>query len=370
MDPKAVFCPNLACPARGQVGRGTIVIHSQQEQRYKWNQCGRTFAATSGTAFDRLRTAVDLVVLGVTLLAHGCPVQAIVAAFGVDERPVVAWQARAGAQGERVHQHLVVQPRDLGQVQADELCVNQQGQRVWMALAIQVPTRRWLGGAISATRDGRLIAQLVATIRACALGRPLLIAVDGLSSYVTAIQAAFREPIPTGRRGRPRLRPWNDIGIGQVIKHRAGRRVVSVTRRIVQGRATLVARLIHQTQGHGGLNTAYIERRNAPFRARVAALGRRTRALARRTATLEAGMYLIGTVYNFCTAHDSLRLDGIIGGHKWLPRTPAMAAGLTDHCWSVQELLAYRVPPPRWTPPTRRGRPSKELQRLIAQWCS
>ncbi|MCZ7567369.1 MAG: hypothetical protein M5U01_02060 [Ardenticatenaceae bacterium] len=256
MDPKAVFCPNLECPARGQVGRGTIVIHSQKEQRYKWNQCGRTFAASTGTAFYRLRTAVDLVVLVVTLVAYGCPIQAIVKAFGLDERTVRDWVLRAGAHGERVPQPLVVHPRDLGQVPADELCVKQQGQRVWLASALQGPTRLWLGGVISARRDGTLIAQLVATIRAGALGRPLLIAVDGLSRYLTAIQAAFRAPIPTGTRGRPRLRPWNDLCIGQVIKPRAGRRVVRVTRRLVQGRAALVERLIHQTQGHGGLNTA------------------------------------------------------------------------------------------------------------------
>ncbi|MCZ7567368.1 MAG: hypothetical protein M5U01_02055 [Ardenticatenaceae bacterium] len=98
-------------------------------------------------------------------------------------------------------------------------------------------------------------------------------------------------------------------------------------------------------------------------------MGRRTRALARQTTTLTAGMDLIGTISNFCTEHESLRLEGLIGGRKWLPRTPAMAAGITDQRWSVQELRADRVPPPQWTPPRRRGRPSKEIKRLIAQWC-
>jgi transposase len=49
---------------------------------------------------------------------------------------------------------------------------------------------------------------------------------------------------------------------------------------------------------------------------------------------------------------------------------PAMAAGITDHCWSVHELLSYHVPPPRWTPPTQRGRPSRVFQRLVERWCS
>jgi hypothetical protein len=79
-------------------------------------------------------------------------------------------------------------------------------------------------------------------------------------------------------------------------------------------------------------------------------------------------MYLTGTVYNFCTEHASLRIAGLIGGHKWLGRTPAMAANLTDHCWTMEELLHYHVPPPRWTPPKQRGRPSQALKALIKRW--
>lgn len=75
----------------------------------------------------------------------------MVMGFGLDERTVRVWWLRAGAQGERVHQQLGVQPRDLGQ--ADELCVKQHGQRVWLAAVIQVPTRLRLGGR-SAPRAG------------------------------------------------------------------------------------------------------------------------------------------------------------------------------------------------------------------------
>jgi hypothetical protein len=110
------------------------------------------------------------------------------------------------------------------------------------------------------------------------------------------------------------------------------------------------------------INTAYIERLNATFRERLASLTRRGRALARRTLTLQQGMYLIGTVYNFCTPHTSLAQAG---GKT----TPAMAAGITDHCWSMPELLSYHVPPPRWTPPKHRGRPSHALQRITKRWC-
>jgi transposase-like protein len=107
MAPQTQFCPNPACPARGQRGQGNISIHSQKEQRYVCATCGRTFAATRGTLHSRLRTAPAVVTQVVTMLCHGCPPRAIVAAFGLDERTVAAWQQRAGTHCQRVHEHLV-----------------------------------------------------------------------------------------------------------------------------------------------------------------------------------------------------------------------------------------------------------------------
>src|ERR1700675_452234 len=112
MDPTTVFCPNLACPARGQTGQGNIGIHSQKEPRFICHACHKTFSATKGMAFSRLRTAAETVALVVTLLAHGCPVQAMVAACGFDERTVADWWARSGRQGQAVQECLVEQPRD------------------------------------------------------------------------------------------------------------------------------------------------------------------------------------------------------------------------------------------------------------------
>ncbi len=87
---------------------------------------------------------------------------------------------------------------------------------------------------------------------------------------------------------------------------------------------------------------------------------RRTRAAARHKATLEGGMWLVGTVYNFCWAHRSLRLVGDAAAERrWVERTPAQAAGLTDHRWSLYELLLFAVPPA--TVPKRRGRRPKWL---------
>jgi transposase-like protein len=102
MDPARTFCPNLAWAARGPTGQGNIGIHSRKEQRCIGTECHKTFTATKGTAMYRLRTSAETVSLVVTLMAHGCPLQASVVAFGYDERTVACGLARAGCQGPAV----------------------------------------------------------------------------------------------------------------------------------------------------------------------------------------------------------------------------------------------------------------------------
>jgi len=130
MAPTTTFCPNQRCPARGQTGQGNIGIHAQKAQRSICHACHKTFSARTGPVFYRLRTSAETVMLVGILLAHGCPLQAIVAAFGFDERTIADWGARSGHQGQAVHEYLVEQPRDWGQGQADELRVKQQGGMV------------------------------------------------------------------------------------------------------------------------------------------------------------------------------------------------------------------------------------------------
>lgn len=373
MNPQALFCPNLGCPARGQTGKGNIHVHSQKEERWICEVCERTFTTSKGTLFYRLRSDPTIVMYVIVLLAYGCPVQAVVKAFGLDERTVRNWHARAGKHCQKVHEHFVENSQqDLQQVQADEMKVKTQKGAYWMAMALAVPTRLWLGGVLSANRDLELIQALVAKVRAIALCRPLVLAVDGLSIYITAFRLAFRSKLPRrpGQGGRCKLIAWPDIAIVQVIKLR-GKAVFTVERRIVQGSQAMVENLIQATQkGKGMINTAYIERLNATFRQRLNHLVRRTRTLARRSDTLLAGMYLVGCFYNFCDFHHSLRLKLFVGSfsYHWVQRTPAIAAQLTDHRWTPAELLTFKVPPPPWKLPALHGRPSKTLLQLAHHW--
>jgi len=307
---------------------------------------------------EGLRKPTELIVVVITLLAYGCPIQAIVHAFGLDERTVARWRDRAGQHCQKLHQAIVEQAAlDLVHVQADEIRVKGRRMTAWMGLAMMVPTRLWLAGVVSGSRDTRLADQLLRQVRACCRAlRPVLICTDGWAAYPNSIRRAFREKVKrTVGRGRTALQAWPEILIATVIKHTKKRRVVEITRRMTQGSLERAQQLLTQSKGGSVLNTAFIERLNATFRERLATLTRRCRHAAHRLEALETGMYLSGCVYNFCVAHDELSSSKHVGSAC----TPAMAAGLTDRVWNVKDVLTFQVAPVPWVEPKRRGRPRK-----------
>jgi len=356
MDASNQFCPNLACSARGQIGTGNIRIHDRKRQRYRCRTCGHTFSARRGTMLEGLRKPSELIIIVVTLLAYGCPIQAIVHAFGVDERTVAAWRDRAGRHCEQVH-HAVVEVGhlDLLHVQADEIRVKGRAMIAWMGLALMVSTRLWLGGVVSLKRDTALAERLMHHVRACSQAAcAVLVATDGWNAYPKAVMRAFREKVKrTLGRGRACLQVWPQLMIATVIKRTEKQRVVEVLRQMTLGTLAQATQVLETSQGGTTLNTAFIERFNGTMRERLATLTRKCRHAAARVSALQAGMYLIGCTYNVCVPHQELSSARHVG----YPCTPAMAAGLTDHIWSVAEVLTYKVAPAPWVEPKRRGRP-------------
>ncbi len=357
MDTSKQFCPNVACCARGQIGAGNIRIHDRKRQRYRCTRCKQTFSARRGTMLEGLRKPMELVMIVVTLLSYGCPIQAIVQAFGLDERTVASWRDRAGKHCQLVHQALVAHGQlDAQHVQVDEIRVKGRGMIAWMGLALMVPTRLWLAGVVSVQRDRRLADRLMQQVRACCRRlQALLVATDGWAAYPGSIQRAFREKVKrTAGRGRACLQVWPELCIATVIKRTEKRRVVEVTRKMTLGTLQQANKLLQASLGGSVLNTAFIERFNGTMRERLAALTRKCRHAAQRLETLETGMYLLGCTYNFCWPHQELSKTK----HYGRACTPAMAAELTDHIWSVGELLTYKVAPAPWIEPkqTRRRR--------------
>ena len=256
------------------------------------------------------------------------------AAFGLDERTVAAWQRKAGQHAKAVQEQVVGRGQvDLGQVQADELYVKTQGGTVWVATAISVFSRLFLWGAIAPQRDEKLVTQLSRTCGAV----PSLGSGSLGGGWLPSWNHRRAQGLPLVAAHRPAWWPSAgiaraDLHIVQVVKQYRQRQVSGIERRLMHGCLARAQTIMRMTQvGWGLINTAYVERLNATWRTWSPALTRRSRTPTRHTAELEAALFCTGGVYNFCRIHATL--DG----------TPAMAADLTDHVWSIDEFLRYRV---------------------------
>ncbi|MBM4459664.1 MAG: hypothetical protein FJ011_18200 [Chloroflexi bacterium] len=272
LHPELVTCPH--CQQTGRIG-----IHGRSERRFICHACQRTFAESHGTPLHDLKYPVWVGVLVLTLLAHGCPVVAIVAAFLLDERTILAWQSKAETHAEQVQAAVVCNGGvELGQVQAAELCVNTQHGKVWMATAMSVFARLFLWGEacpergrrVSAHRDTPLLDKVFAKVRRAAKGvQPVLVAVAGLAAYPKVILRQFSDSVRSGKVGRPPRVPWADRHIVQVVKSHSGRMLTAIERRVVHGCRQRVDELMALSQCQlGRINTAFIERLNATLRLR------------------------------------------------------------------------------------------------------
>jgi transposase-like protein len=224
MDPTTTCCPHQPCPARGQTGQGHLGIHSHKDKRCICHACHKTFRPRKGTVFYRLRTSAETGVIVVTLRAPGCPVHAIGAACGFDERTVTGGWARSGRQGQAGHASLVAPPRALGQVQADALRIKKQGGLVWMAMAMMGQTRLWLGGEGRALRTAPAPAAHRRGAALCGTSSP-----GGLYRWLGGLQPGHagdlsraRASGPGGRATAAAVAPWLDRPGRQALCAAAG----------------------------------------------------------------------------------------------------------------------------------------------------
>jgi hypothetical protein len=184
---------------------------------------------------------------------------------------------------------------------------------------------------------------------------------DGFRDYMTALLTHYGHWVqPPRRQGqgpwpKPHWMPLPQLLYAQVVKTTRRRRLVGVTHRVVFGTIEAVNQVLSPLGWH--INTSLVERVNLSLRQHVAAIGRRTSTLCKGEAGLRQQLVLYHVYYNFVLPHASLRqplaepvaTKGHGSAKQWRPCTPAMAAGLTAHVWSLKEVLLYRVPP--WPQP-------------------
>jgi hypothetical protein len=215
-----------------------------------------------------------------------------------------------------------------------------------------LPSHLRVATHLSHDRSEREATAFLAAFKARTDGRPPLFTSDKLPAYIEALIANYSMPEPPPRRrgrGRPRKQPRRvldpDLCYAQVDKHREGGRVVEVCRRIIFGSTEVITEILGDTQ----INTSYVERDNLTSRQSNGRLVRKTLSYSKKNYYLQRHLDLEDAVFNFVRPHQALRmtLPRSILGRKWHQRTPAMAAGLTDHRWTLEELLSYRIPPLR-----------------------
>ena len=177
---------------------------------------------------------------------------------------------------------------------------------------------------------------------------------DSLKHYAVVLLELFgqwEKSRPTGLPGRPyksRRVPSADLRYAQVHKERQGGRVIEVTQNVIFGRRHTVqvqaARLQRADGTEGKINTSYIERDNLTLRQELRRLTRKTSGFSKNRRELQHALDFIDAHDNFVKPHRSLRLRNASGAPRlWITRTPAMAAKISDHVWTLEELLCFKV---------------------------
>jgi IS1 family transposase len=204
------------------------------------------------------------------------------------------------------------------------------------------PESRLVVSVVPGARTAENVAAVVEDFRRRTGGRLMdLITTDGYPAYEEAILDAYGETITpprTGKRGRPKA-PYKvapkGLTYAVVEKTREKGRVVSIATRVVFGTMAAVVLALGMSRVSRAINTAFVERENATDRHRNARKARKTYRFSKDWRYHEAVTYLTLYAYNFCWPVRTLAVQDDRGHRQ--PRSPAMAAGLADHVWSMDE---------------------------------
>jgi transposase-like protein len=366
-------CPNTACSHYKLIDRGnvksiaTYETQSGKRRIFRCKECGEQFAETRDTVFYDLRTSEEKVMIVLKLLLRKVELSAISFAMGVTEETSLEWLRRASEKADEVNQHLLREV-EVTQVELDELWnfvlrkrspgaaadgespeeSSDGRQWVWVSFA---PEYRLLLATHVRPRTFQSALTLIQLTALVVLGVPVFFS-DGFSSYLPALLAVYHQlkTFPrTGKPGRPKhpvKEPHPDLVYAQLVKHKSQGRLKGMTRRVVLGAERLAALRLK-------ISTSFVERFNLTLRHALAPLARKSLGFCKDRTQLRRRVTFYQAYYNFARPHQSLRqpLPGVESldvprfQPKWQPRTPGMAAGLTDHVWSFRELLTAKFEP-------------------------
>jgi len=319
-------------------------------------------------------------VWAVGALAEGLGIRAVARVFEVDPNTVLQWLVEVADHATAFSRYFLHDVR-VTQVQLDELFALLSAVKAgevseaeaithlsrsphWVWTAMDSVTKLLLaidGGERTLAMAQRVVHQVGQLL---APGGVPLFLTDGFKEYATALLTHCGQWVQPPRRQaqgpapKPRWMPLPPLLYAQVVKTVRRRRLVDVKHRVVFGTLEAVQQVLAVCGWQ--INTAFVERINLNLRQHVAAVGRRVTTLCKGEDGLRQQLGLYHVYYNFCLPHASVRhpllqpepTHGTGTAKRWQPRTPAMAAGLTDHVWTLREVLLFRVPP--WPQPQAR----------------
>jgi IS1 family transposase len=306
---------------------------------FRCRLCDRTFCDRYGTGFYDLKTPEVKVQRAVHEVMEGLSYESVARVEAVHSTSVHRWLERACAQA-LMADHMLIQEVQAETVEMDELYGFAGTKQVVPESTEDETGKHWVH--CSMARESRLLLEVIVAPRTLETAKTLvkssaarlargcwpLWCTDGWESYVEALLSIFHlilYCLRSGRRGRPRLPRMiahPSLRYVQIVKQHVGRRLVAVTKRVIFGFAELVPL--------AQVSTSLLERLNGTLRGHVSPMHRKTRAFAKRRTTLELHVQLFKSYYNLCLPHSSLQ-----------GQTPAQAAGLTNHRFTVHELLTY-----------------------------
>jgi hypothetical protein len=377
VDPSRHVCPHDGCAYRGGLGLGNLRANGRPSDG-PWRQfqclgCQGYFWETPGTMVHGKRTAGERIVHVLACLAEGLGSRATARVFAVDPHTVLQWWGEAAAQLRAFSASFLcavhVKPVQLdelyaglrevkaGDLSAAEAIKPLERSPSWVGTAMDPENKLLLviaGGTRSLEMAQRVVHQVAAVF---ASGCVPLFLTDGLKDYGTAMLAHFGSWLQPergrdqGPRPKPRGLPRPELLYAQVVKAYRRRRLVGVTHRVVFG---TWQRGEQRLSADGWkINPAFVERLNLAMRQRVAAVGRRVNPRCQGEASLQHQLVLFQSYHNFVLPHAGLRQPLLVpepakgrgSTQVWRPRTPARAAGLTAHVWTLREVRLSRVPP-------------------------
>ena len=381
VDTSTHFCPNPDCAYRGWVGWGNLRANGHPNGS-PWRQllcivCRGYFLETLGTLFHGKRVAVELIVRVIACLAEGLGIRGTARVFEVDPNTVLQWLVEAAAHLQAFSRHFL-HDLHVNQVQLDELFALLSAVKAGEVSGAEAIDRlertpQWVWGAMDP--ESKLLLAMDVGERTLAMAQHVvhhvaqvlapdcapLFVTDGFREYLTALLTHYGHWVQPPRRQdkgptpKPRWMPLPQLLYAQVVKTVRRRHLVRVRHRVVFGTLEAINAVLAPHGWH--INTAFVERINLSIRQHVAAVGRRVSTLCKGADGMRQQWAVFHCYYNFCLPHASLRqplpqpepTKGTGSARQWQPRTPAMAAGLTDHVWTLREVLLYRVPP--WPQP-------------------